>query len=342
MSKIPLSKLANLCHRIGASYKAGVDVKSIWEREARHGSPAFRVAMRKVADRIAQGDSVAQGMQATDGYFPDLTVSIVAAGESGGRLERSFELLSHHYDTMLRFRREMQMRLAWPVLELALAIVVVGLLILLMGWATSFGSDSKPFDWFGWGWSTAQYFWAYVTLVTVIIVTSGLFIYGVRVGWFGLTPMRLARRVPVLGKTIQIFSLARFAWVLSAVYEAGMNTLDGVKLAFRATQNYFYQQLQDRVVDRLQAGRQLHESLRETDAFPDDFVMYVENGELTGEIPESMNRIAEEYTAEAEKNLNILSKILFMILFSIIALIIGVMIITLFIRVYYQPIQEFL
>ncbi len=331
MANIPLKRQADLFHRVGTSYKAGVDLKKIWQREASHGSPAHRLRMQKLADRIGQGDSLAQGMEATNGYFPELTIAVIKAGEEGGRLERAFALLSHHYDTLVGFRRDMLSRLTWPFLELFFAIVVIGLMILAMGWATSI-SGGEPVDWLGFGWSTGQYFWSYVTLMIVIISTMGLLFYGVKVGWFGLVPMQIARRIPLLGKTIEIFALARFAWVLSAVYEAGMNMINGVRLSFRATQNYYYQQFADGVVAKIQAGDELHTSLRATQAFPDDLLMYVENGELTGELPISMQRLAEQYTAEAEKNLQLISKVLFMILFTIIALIIGSMIIMLYAR----------
>ncbi|MGI9519584.1 MAG: type II secretion system F family protein [Pirellulaceae bacterium] len=339
MATIPLKQLADLCHRVGTSYKAGVDVKTIWERETRNGSPAMRHAMRTVADRVAAGHTVAEGMQATNGYFPEMAVAVVEAGEKGGRLERSFELLSKHYETLVRFRREMASRLAWPILELVGAVVIIGLMILAMGWATS-SAGGEPLDFLGFGWSTMQYFWAWVIFVVMSFGTLAVLVYGSKEGWFGEAPMQIARKIPLLGKTIQIFALSRFAWVLAAAYEAGMNTMRGVRLAFRATQNFYYQQFEDQVADDLQSGVQLTDALRATGAFPDDFMLHVDNGELTGNIPESMNRVAEEYTDQAEKNLSILAKVLFMVIFTIVALFIGFLIITLYMQ-YIGTFQQF-
>ncbi len=325
MGKIGKKKLADLCHRVGNAYKAGVDVKTIWEREAQHGSPRHRNAMEKVARKISTGGTVAEGLRSADDYFPELAIAVTEAGEQGGRMDRSLELLTRHYESIVRFSREMQTRLAWPVLQLVGAIVVIGLLILIMGWVAP-----EPVDWLGFGWSTMQYFWTYVTVVFLMV--SGLFvaIYGSMVGWFGDYPMRIARKIPLLGKTIQIFALARFAWVMGAAYESGMNTMKGVGLAFRATQNYYYQQFESPVKKNLQAGQELTRSLRKTDAFPDDFLLHVENGELTGNVPETMTRAAEEYTAEAEKNLAIIAKVMFFIIFGVIACIIGFLVISLY------------
>lgn len=337
MAGISTKKLADLCHRVGNSYKSGLDIKKIWDRETKHGSPRHKLQMGRVAAQITEGQTVAQGMRATDEYFPELAIAVTEAGEKGGRMERSFELLTKHYETILRFRREMQTRLAWPILELCGAVFIIGALILLMGWLAQ-----QPIDWLGFGWSTMGYFWAYVTMIMTIVVGMVVLIYGSREGWFGNYPMRIARRIPVLGKTIQIFALARFSWVLSAAYEAGMNTMQGVGLAFRATQNFYYQQFEEEVKEKLQQGQDLTVSLRETEAFPEDFLMHVDNGEITGNLPESMNRVAEEYTAEAERNLSIIAKVVFFIVFGIIAVIIGTLVITLYQRMYMGTINEFM
>ncbi len=341
MPGISKKKLADLCHRIATSYKAGIDILTIWKRESLSGSPRHRMAMGKVVQCVSTGQTVAEGMRATDGYFPELACSIAEAGEKGGRLERSFFLLQHHYDTIVKFRRDMLGRLAWPIMELVGAVVIIGLMILGMGWATAMNENAEPVDWLGLGWSTMQYFWAWVTLVIVFFGSLAVLIYGSMVGWFGDLPMKIARKVPLLGKTIQIFSLARFAWVLAAVYDAGMNTIHGVSLAFRSTQNFFYEQFEEPVKQRLQSGMQLTDALRMTGAFPDDFLMYMDNGEMTGEIPESMTRLAEQYTAEAEKNLNLISRIMFFVIFSCIAVMIGGLIVMLYAR-YIGTIQSFM
>ena len=340
MAKIPLSKLTSLLNRLYVSYRAGVDVRTIWKREAKTGTPRFRKAVSHVAQAVDNGRSVADGMEAADGYFPELTIAVVAAGEEGGRLDRAFQLLQEHYDSLLKFRSEMQTSLAWPLFQLGSAILIIGALILVMGWVTSM-SGGQPIDWLGLGWTTMEYFHAYVSFVLSCILAIGFFVFGVKEGWFGLLPMRVARRVPLLGKTIQIFALARFSWVIAATYEAGMDTFRALKLAFRATQNYYYQEAEAEILKDLRAGHELYEALRKSERFPSDLVMHVENGELTGELPESMNRLAEQYTDEAERNLSVLSKILFLLLFFAVAAIMIALIVTLYMR-YLNTLNSFM
>lgn len=328
--------MASLCQRVGTAYKAGLNVKAIWDREAKHGSPRHKIEMQKVAEQIGDGQTVAEGLRATDGYFPELAIAVTEAGEEGGRLERSFELLAEHYKTIVGFRRDMISRLTWPVMELVGAVFVIGALILIMGWVSE-----QPIDWLGFGWSSTQYFWAWVTLVLCFFGGITVLIFGSKEGWFGDYPMKIAGPIPLVGKTIQIFSLARFAWVLAAAMEAGMNTMRGVGLAFRATQNHYYQQFEGTVQEDIQDGVEMTEVLRATDAFPEDFLIQLENGEMTGSIPESMTRLAEEYTAQAEHNLAIITKILFFIVFGSVAIFIGLLIVRLY-SMYISNLQSYM
>ena len=82
MASIPLKTLADFCHRVSTSYKAGIDLLQIMQREASKGSRRHRVAMKTVYDHVARGQTVAEGLRAADGYFPELTCAIAEAGES--------------------------------------------------------------------------------------------------------------------------------------------------------------------------------------------------------------------------------------------------------------------
>ena len=73
--------MAKLFHRLATSYSAGVDIRSVYTREANSGSPAYRLNARRVLDEINQGKTLAVAMRNTNGYFPDLAIVVVQAGE---------------------------------------------------------------------------------------------------------------------------------------------------------------------------------------------------------------------------------------------------------------------
>lgn len=330
-----------MCERVTESYGAGIDLRTIWNREAKRGSSTYKTESSKVADRIDQGESLGEAMAKSDGYFPDLAVAVATAGERGGRLEQAFGLLADHYQQMVRFRNQVLLSIAWPLFELGLTILIIGAMILIMGWVTQL-AGGDPIDWLGFGWSTSQYFVAYVMVVVLMLGSLTILIVGTARGWFGTTPMKIARRIPLIGNIVESLALSRLAWALGIVVEAGINIKDGIRLALRATENYFYKQLEPSVANNLELGRGLTESMEETDAFPQDFIILVENAEMTGNIPEVMQKAADNYLEKVQNLFRLLSVILFFVCFIIIALIIIAAILFLFYTLIWAPQNEIL
>lgn len=329
MAKATYSQLAKLFDRLATGYSAGLDIRKIVERESKSGSPAYRKNMARVYEQVASGGSLAKAMASTGDFFPELAIAVVQAGEKGGRLEQSFKRLAHYYQTLVKFRTSFLLSIAWPAFELFFAVFVIGMLILVMGWVCRTG-NIEPIDWFGLGLSTMGNFILYWTLVLVIFGTAFFVILGIAKGWFGYLPIKIARRVPVIGKTIDYLSLSRFSWTLSVAENAGMNIVEAMRLAIRATQNYYYRRLEDEVCEALRNGVGVYKAMRRTGAFPEDLLVRVETGELAGELAEVMDRTSIEYQTQAENNLKLIGTIGFICTLLFVGLVIGILIITMY------------
>ncbi len=325
MSRISNGKLAKLFGRLATSYRAGIDVRAILERESKSGSPAQRVQLKKVYDQISQGAPLASAMQSTDGYFPELAISVIEAGEQGGRLDEAFSRLGDHYKTLVTFRNRFLQSIAWPCFELVMSIGVIALMMILMEWLVP-----DPPDWFRLGLSPRGNLYLFLGAVLLFFGGGFLLIYGIGQGWFGILPMKVARRIPLVGKTIEALSLSRFAWTMSVAENAGMDAVATSRLALNATENYYYKRLEPFVTKNIQAGNGFFPVLQATDSFPDEFLTYVHTGETAGELAESMNRASEHLQAQAENNLQTIGKIGFFLVFILIAVLIGGAIITLY------------
>ena len=59
----------------------------MWETEERHAHGPLRTAIGAIREHVAAGKSVAEGMQASSGYFPPMFVQMVAVGEQTGKLD---------------------------------------------------------------------------------------------------------------------------------------------------------------------------------------------------------------------------------------------------------------
>lgn len=317
MSRISQSQLAKFFRRLATSYTAGIDVRTILMKESETGSSHYRNRSRTVAQGVSDGKSLADAMREVDGYFPELAISVVHAGEKGGRLEESFRRLADHYQNLVTFRNRLLAALAWPLFELFIAILMVGLMMAVCDWIFS-QLDMKPINWFLMGSTTGNVI-AYFVLVVLFFTGLFLLFRGIGLGWFGDYPMRIARRIPIVGKTIECLAMSRFAWTVSVAENAGMTPMEVASLALSSTENYYYKQHEPKICRLLEKGKSYYQSLAATQAFPDDLLVYVDNGETAGELAEAMDRASVEFQERADLNLKVLGTIGFVLMLGFVA-----------------------
>lgn len=299
--------MAKLFYRLGQMYSAGIDIRSAFDKETKTGSPAFQMRAKVIHRHLSDGRELAEAMTATNGYFPELAISVVKAGERGGRLDESFFRLAEYYKSIVTFRNNLLQALAWPAFELCFAVLIVGGLMALADNMMEV-VELKKVDWF-WMGSTTGNIIAYFVLVFMFFSGFALLVVGTNNGWFGTLPIRIAMRIPLIGSTIEAMALSRFAWTLSVADNAGMNALETAELSLRATENFYYKRLEPEVIESLQRGNKFHATFEATEAFPQELLTYVDNGETAGQLAETMDRVSRSYQEKAEGNLKMIGTI---------------------------------
>jgi len=312
MGRISQSQMAKLFNRLATSYTAGIDLRSAYQRETETGSPSYRVKAKQVCKALKDGMPLAESMAAADGYFPELALSVVKAGEAGGRLEESFSRLGKHYENLVKFRNNFLTAIAWPAFELVFAILLVGGLIAICD-SVFRTLEKEPINWFLMGSTTGNVI-AYFFLVFLFFAGLAILIIGTARGWFGTLPMQIAMKIPLIGGTIIALAMSRFAWTMSVAENAGMSAVETADLALRATDNFFYNRLRPKVNKTIQSGESFYRAFKATDSIPNDVLIYIDNGETAGELAESMTRCSEELQQRAERNLKAIGTIGFVLM----------------------------
>ncbi|HAN98155.1 MAG TPA: hypothetical protein DCQ98_12315 [Planctomycetaceae bacterium] len=341
MARITISQLAKLCRRIGTGVDAGLDDRSLWRRETERGTPEHRRRIAPVADRLDRGDSVADSLAAADDYFPDLFIEMVRMSERSGRQGAVYRRLAEHYEHLIALRNSFLGMLWWPLLELTAAVVVIGLLILVLGWVASW-TGTPPIDLFGLGLSPNGNFALYAFGVLVVVGSISSVILGLARGWFGAAPTALAMRVPVLGQTLRLMGLSRMAWSFGMAIDSGMPAQACMQLGLASSQNAYFRSLEPQICGAIAGGAEFHQALARTAAFPDDFVDAVEAGELSGTVTETLERLSDDYRSRAENLFKFVTVVGGFIVMAIVGLVIAAAIILLYKRLIIDQYQELL
>jgi type IV pilus assembly protein PilC len=291
--------LAEMCHRLAVETDAGIDVRRTWQREAEMARGRFQPYFVQIRDAVANGDSLPSALSATGGVFPRLFLEMVHVGDETGTLGKVFHRLESHYHRQVQAQRIFLGAILWPLIELAFAIGVIGLLIWIMGIIPT--RQGRPIDPLGWGLVGTRGLLIYANFVIAIGLCVAGLILAARRGMLWTRPFQRALiHLPGVGAALQKLALARLTWALHLALNVDMGLRRVVPLVLRATGNDYYIRHTNQVAALVAAGEPLHVAFAQTGAFPADFLDALAVAEESGQTVESMDRISKRYEEEAE------------------------------------------
>ena len=299
-AQISAKQAAQLCRRLATLLEAGIDIRSIWQKEAGRASGFFvRNCFQTIHEAVARGESLREALDATGSYFPPLFREIVGVGEQTGRLSEAFRELADHYDGQVRTARIFWAAVIWPAVELALSIAVIGLLIWIQGALPT--QNGKPIDILGWGLVGNRGLVVYLFCVAIVAALVVLAVRGMKRGLAWARPVqRVVFAVPVISKPLRTLALARLAWCMHLTLSTGMEVRRALRLSLEGSGSARFTDQIPPILDAVASGDTLLEAFEATRAFPEEFVQAVRVGEESGSLPETMKHLGGQYRQQAE------------------------------------------
>jgi type IV pilus assembly protein PilC len=334
-SRLSTKSLAHLCRSLGTMLDSGIDVQRAFQLAAgKTSDPRSRSALARISLGISQGEDITEAMQEQGHTFPDLVIDMVSVAEQSGALPEILEGLADHYDNLLKLRKSFIAAIAWPVIELLMAIFIIAAAIWIIGMISgsgdSAGADSDlNFDMLGFGLSggSGALLWLACTLGPLIGMVVGYKIISSTLsGKRFVDPILM--RIPVVGNCMRAFAIARFSWAFYLTQQTGMPMKQSLIASLRATANGAFIARTRIIVDRIQSGDHLTEALAAAEIFPEDFLHMVDIGETSGTVPETLHRLSPKFEEQARRTLKALSVAGGVMVFCVVALLIGYIVIS--------------
>jgi type IV pilus assembly protein PilC len=287
-ARIGVRQLEGLCRRLSLSLEAGVDVRTIFAREAQHATGPLRRRLLEISDEINHGQSLSDALAATADFFPPIFREMVAVGEQTGHLDVVLDQMADHYQALLTARRTFWGAIVWPLFQLGVAVVVVGFLVAL--------PSLLHIDVLHAGLT----FRAYVALVAAGVIAIWFLGRAMARGTLWVAPLqRFLLQLPGLGPPLQTMALARLAWSMHLTFDTGMEVRRALNLSLRSTQNARYTSQIPAIDAEIAAGSSIYEAFRQVGGYPDEFLDTLATGEQSGKVVESMGLLARQYQERA-------------------------------------------
>lgn len=306
-SKCPLPALVEWCRSLRFSLSAGLDPIKIFKQQGKSGPRALRALAKEFAQKLGKGSSLEDALEPHRDKFPPLFVELVAVGEQTGRLEDTFAELEEYYSAALTTQRNFRSAMMYPAIQFVAAVLIISGLIFIFGVLELKDSNGKPMDPIGFGLTGTQgalvFLGCAATFVAAILLVLKLTAENVR---FRAKIEGMFLMVPGWGPALLAFAVLRFAVALRMCAEAGLRAETTLHYCFRATCNSRFQSGEARAVEVAKRGGELVDAIDASGApFPREFRETLMVGEETGNMSETMERLANRYREDAERKMKV-------------------------------------
>lgn len=264
--------------------------------------------MRRIAlalrARVMEGEPLAQALAAFPSSFETLYRASVAAGEQSGRLALVLQRLATHLEGRDALRRRLIAALAYPLVLLVVAgLVVTGLMLYVVPEVTEVFLRSGqilplPTRLLL---AISGFLAAYVV---PLVLAGGLIFLAVAALW-QREAVRAWRdtqwlRLPVLGHLLRALDAARFARTLALLGASAVPLLDALKLASATVQNRVLFSALAGVALRVREGSPLARALAQSGQFPPVATRLIASGERAGRLDAMLDEAADQLERELD------------------------------------------
>lgn len=313
-----------------------VEAITVLERQLPDG--AWRTVVSDVRRRVEEGSTLSAALEAHPGWFDPVCRSLIAAGESRGKLGDMLVRLSALTRQQLKIRGAVAGAMVYPAVLMCVAVSVMGLMIGFVmprfeGLFEQLGAPLPP--------STAilmdagrelrqhWYFYGGALLAAV----AGLVAF-LRSDAGRLAFDRAAVRLPQLGKVTRAFATARIARVLGVLLEGKVALLDALALTRQASGNSLYAALIERAEQNVTRGETVTSALEGSSLISPSVVEALRSGERTGQVAPVLLSIADFLDEDNEVVVKTLTSIIEPLILMVLGVAVGLVAMCMFLPLF--------
>ena len=278
------------------------------------GDRVVQDVLSDISGQVERGKPVAESFARYPALFDTLYISMLQAGESSGDLDRVFEQVADYREKREAVMGKVRSAMAYPLLVVTVAFVVVTALILYV--VPVFASMYDNF-----GAELPALTQSVVGLSDNLRAYAGYWICGlaVLIG-LGTTASlsdrarlwthRLVFSIPSVGRLTRRVITARFCATMGSLLQSGVDIITAVGISSQTTGNMYVERRLRPVQDLLAQGKSFTESLASSAVLPKAVLRLTASGEKAGRLAHMLLRAAKYYERETEIQLSMLTSLM--------------------------------
>ena len=290
-------------------------------------SPRLKTVLAQLREKVVEGQSMAEALQAYPHIFSGVYTNMIRAGETSGTLELVMERLADISEKQEAMKSRIRAALTYPVLMLLLGSAILFFLMthvvpnitgIFAEMEQTLPAPTRILI------GISDFMQGYVLVILLALPLSALAIRQLfKTERGGRFFDRTLYSMPLVKGIMQKLAAARFAHMLGSLLENGIPMLAALKVVRGISANRLFGETIDRAVEDVSKGQGLARSLKGVEIFPALAVQMVEVGEQSGALEKMLYKIADFYERQLENQLLGLTSLMEPLMIVVMGLVIG-------------------
>ncbi len=287
----------------------------------------MEVIFRDLREKIVSGSGLADALSYHPGYFSDMYVNMVRAGEAAGNLDEILARLSDYLQKQASLKGKLVAAMTYPAV---MVVVGFGVVVFLMSYVVPSITEilkkkgdalPAPTEILM---AVSELFKQYWWMGLIGLVAGMVFIrlsMATEKGrlWFDSTILR----IPVVGPLFQKSAISRFTVTLSTLLKSGLPALEALNIVSKVVNNALLARVITQVADRILEGADIATPIRKSKVFPPMVGYMIAIGEQSGELESILDRISESYEEEIDLSIQRLTALVEPVIIILLAVVVG-------------------
>lgn len=298
---IPFVQKMLFVHNLYIMTKAGLSiVSSLKILSQQIENKKLKITIAAVKKQVETGRQLSEVLAEYPRIFPPIYVSMIAAGETAGKMEESLLQVANQMKKSHELTSRIQGALIYPAVILVAMVgiavemvvfVLPKIMVMFEEFKTELPLATRALM------GTMKFLQNYGLLVLGAIILSVIFVI-----WLVKKPAvkRVTHAVnlhlPIAGPIIKEINLARFTLTLSSLLQSTIPIVEAVRIASDVQSNVIYKENLAIVAESLKKGECLSEILsRFPSTFPPMVTEMIMVGEQSGQVEQMLKELSEYY-----------------------------------------------
>lgn len=301
--KFKTKEVSFISRQLGSMTSAGLSlVRALYILQEQQENKKAKAVLLDIYEEVQKGKSFSDVLKSKPGVFPEMFVSLVAAGEASGTLDQMLNRLSDHYANSNKTANKAKSAMIYPIILLVLLIAVI--ILLFTAVMPTFAGmmseeDMSPLSkaLLAFSDSLINQWYVYIIVIVGIIVT--IFIMR-RTPATRLKMDELLLKFPKVGKLVSTMYTGTFARNMSNLYGAGLQMVECIEKSIAAVNNMYVREKFKDVVSDIKLGESMSKAIEKTGIFEGMFTSIIYVGEESGTLDTILSKSADYYDEEAD------------------------------------------